>query len=321
MVFNFVQQKEFDLTIAFIYMSMDEIVGSGQKTSMFWKRILQIFVQRNGNPYERDWSSSKTKMKYIKKDVKEFVSILNAIFWQTKSGASHEDLTKDARKQFQEQSGQPFKYDACYELFREKVPGYNYELTVSQNTELFNNHRNFVSHEDGTEVLPNGETRWKYKENARPIGAKKAKMIARQKKDREQGIFREGDEGTSSVKMEEDRIYQQSASILEYLKETRSRKEKMKMEQESQYQTIWEYTQQPSYQVEEQLNLQNLYQQTNQMHQQQMNLDQDNAIMSMDLSRFAPNEKRYYRRKQKEILKRMNIISVEDLEDDDVIHL
>ncbi|XP_026399039.1 uncharacterized protein LOC113294881 [Papaver somniferum] len=175
MVLNFVQQEEIDLTIAFIYVSMDEIVGSGQKTSMFWKRILQIFVQRNGNPYEKDWSALKTKMKYIKKDVKEFVSILNAIFRKTKNGASREDLTKDARKQFQEQSGQPFKYDACYELFREKVPGYNYELIVSQNTELFNNHRNFVSHEDGIEVLSNGETRWKYKENARPIGAKKPK--------------------------------------------------------------------------------------------------------------------------------------------------
>ncbi|XP_026440972.1 uncharacterized protein LOC113339933 [Papaver somniferum] len=205
MVLNFVQQEEIDLTTAFIYVSMDEIVGSGQKTSMFWIRIHLIFVQRNSNPYERDWSALKTKMKYIKKDVKEFVSILNAIYRQTKSGASHEDLTKDGRKQFQEQTGQPFKYDACYELFREKVPGYNYELTVSQNSELFNNHRKFVSHEDGTEVLPNGETRWKYKENARPIGAKKAKMLARH---REQGIFREGDEGTSSVKMEEDRIYQ-----------------------------------------------------------------------------------------------------------------
>ncbi|XP_026445410.1 uncharacterized protein LOC113346005 [Papaver somniferum] len=220
MIYNFVQREEIDLITAFICVSMDEIVGSGQKTAMFWIRIHQIFVECNGNPYERDWAALKTKIKNIKKDVKEFVSILNVIYRQTKRGASHEDLKKDGREQFQEQTGQPFKYDACYELFTEKVPGYNYELTVSLNSELFNNNHNFVSHEDGTEVLPNGETRWKYKHNARPIGTKKAKMLSRQKKDREQGIFREGDEGTSSVKMEEDRIYQKSASILEYLKKT-----------------------------------------------------------------------------------------------------
>ncbi|XP_026420720.1 NAC transcription factor 29-like [Papaver somniferum] len=83
-------------------------------------------------------------MRNIKKDVKEFVSILNALYWQTKSGENHEDL---------DQHNQPFKYDACYELFRAKVPGYNYELTVSQNSELWDNHRNFVAVEDDTSMF------------------------------------------------------------------------------------------------------------------------------------------------------------------------
>ncbi|XP_026428492.1 uncharacterized protein LOC113324386 [Papaver somniferum] len=190
MVNNFVTQEEVDLTIAFIYVSMDEILGSGQKTAMFWIRIHQIFEERNGNEFRRDSEALKTKMKNIKKVSKNSCPFLTLYIGKPKA-------TRDGRLQFQEQRGQPFKYDACYELCREKVPGYNYELTVSQNSELFNNHRNFVSVEDGTKVLPNGETRWKYKKNARPIGTKKAKKLAREKKVRERGIFREGDEGTS----------------------------------------------------------------------------------------------------------------------------
>ena len=206
-------------------------------------------------------------------------------------------------------------------MFREKVPGFNYELTVSQNSELWDNHRNFVGVEDGTEVLANGQTRWRYKEHARPIGSKKAKEQARQKKDRQQGIYREGDEGTSSVKMQGDMIIQQNNSILEYLKETRIAKEKMRMEQQSQYQSLWGNVQAPMYEMEGQINLQTLHQQTNLIHQQQGHLDDDNTIMSLDLSQLQPNEKKYYLRKQKEILKGKGIISVVDSEDEDVVQL
>ncbi|RZC46827.1 hypothetical protein C5167_039780 [Papaver somniferum] len=169
--------------------------------------------------------------------------------------------TKEGREKFQVQTGLPFKFDACHELFREK-------------------------------------TRWNYKYNACPIGIKKAKLRARQKKDREHDIFREGDDGSSSAKMEQDKIYQQSANILDYLKETRSRNELMKAEQESQYQTVWASTQQPSYQMEEQLNLQNLHHQAYQMH-----YDEDDVIMSMDISKLGRNEKKILSTQAKRYLK------------------
>ena len=92
MVCNFTTQEEIDLIIAFIYVSMDEIVGSAQKSQLFWTRIMEIFIERNGNPYGRQWKAIKKKMKNIKKEVKVFLNIINAIYRQEKSGSSHEDL-------------------------------------------------------------------------------------------------------------------------------------------------------------------------------------------------------------------------------------
>lgn len=210
----------------------------------------------------------------------------------------------------------PFKFDACYEVLRKTLPGYDYELTNEQNIgdPSQNGH---VPGElvDGVEILPNGQRYWKYKEMARPIGMKKAKQEENARKDREAGIVRNGSSfsrGASSsrpIKVEEEEesieIDEEQKSILGYYMKMLARKEEKKNNfQQAAFVNLEENNPMDFYQSEE---------------------EEETIIIDMDVANMDPTQQDYYQERKRRILKkrgkRVGVQTIYDSDNDEVINL
>ena len=124
------EDENCNLTISWLAISQDPIVGDNQKDNSFWQRIKDTFL-KNGS-FERTIKGLKSKWSTINRDCQRYNGCLYIIINKNESGTTEEDQKRDAKQLYQERHKTPFVYQSCWEILK-KAPKWNVRSTRSNN--------------------------------------------------------------------------------------------------------------------------------------------------------------------------------------------
>ncbi|KAL6573545.1 hypothetical protein OROHE_002004 [Orobanche hederae] len=136
--------EDIALTRAFLYVSVDAIIGKEQANHTMWDRILVVWkdniladdktrgkiptydLTRGGNSLQCHW-------KVIQAAVNKFHGLYESLERAPQSGASILDMKREAHRMYREttRDGAPFKYEHCWEIMKENPKWCSQQLTKS----------------------------------------------------------------------------------------------------------------------------------------------------------------------------------------------
>ncbi|KAI3961826.1 hypothetical protein MKW98_022031 [Papaver atlanticum] len=110
---NYVLEEDLALVEAYINFGGDDAVG-----------IIPYFNEKTKNPNKRNQHSLENRLLVIKKETRNFVSLIGKVYQKKGSGWSPEDLTHQARIEYTRVYLKAFPHEECYKLFK-YVKGYD----------------------------------------------------------------------------------------------------------------------------------------------------------------------------------------------------
>ncbi|CAH9084452.1 unnamed protein product [Cuscuta epithymum] len=117
---NWSKDEDVALTQAWLYISVDADVGNNQKVANMWNRISQIWREKMGTYDEsRTTNSLQCRWNKIVAAVNKFHALYERLQRQPKSGASQEDMRREAMRMYEDiNEGQSFKHEHCWEIMK-----------------------------------------------------------------------------------------------------------------------------------------------------------------------------------------------------------
>jgi hypothetical protein len=132
---NWTKLEDVFICIAYHNISDDPVVGNGQSSRAFWSRVYKTFKEiKNKRQNElEDWvkgierEENSMKVRFTKQ-IAKFVLVFNPFYKREKdskpSGTNEEDIRNRAMENYEEQHGEPFKFQHCLDVLWE-VPKFN----------------------------------------------------------------------------------------------------------------------------------------------------------------------------------------------------
>ncbi|KAI3884928.1 hypothetical protein MKX03_037864 [Papaver bracteatum] len=131
---NYILEEDLALVTAYIDFGGDGAVGVQQRKGKLWGKIIPYFNEKMKNPYKRNQHSLENRLLSIKKETRNFVSLIGKVFRKKGSGWSPEDLTHQARIEYIKIYRKPFPHEEAYKLFK-YVKGYDYTKYTDEDEE------------------------------------------------------------------------------------------------------------------------------------------------------------------------------------------
>ncbi|KAI3969563.1 hypothetical protein MKX01_020124, partial [Papaver californicum] len=114
---TFTTKEDIVICEAHITITGDGSVATGQQKNRYWDIIVPLFEEKpNVNPNGRNKESLENRICTIKKEIKQFTSILGKLHRRKKSGWALEDC---------------IFLDGCYELYKHES-GYDYNKYIDK---------------------------------------------------------------------------------------------------------------------------------------------------------------------------------------------
>ncbi|CAH9063798.1 unnamed protein product [Cuscuta europaea] len=117
---NWSKDEDIALTKAWLYISVDADVGNNQKIANMWNRIFHVWRENMGTYDEsRTTNGLQARWGKIVAAVNKFHALYERLQRQPKSGASQEDMRREAMRMYEDiNNGQSFKYEHCWEIMK-----------------------------------------------------------------------------------------------------------------------------------------------------------------------------------------------------------
>ncbi|KAI3877707.1 hypothetical protein MKW98_020188 [Papaver atlanticum] len=131
---NYVLEEDLALVEAYINFGGDGAVGVQQKKGKLWGKIIPYFNEKTKNPNKRNQHSLENRLLVVKKETRNFVSLIGEVYRKKGSGWSPEDLTHQARIEYTRIYRKAFPHEECYKLFK-YVKGYDYTKYTDEDEE------------------------------------------------------------------------------------------------------------------------------------------------------------------------------------------
>eukprot|EP00267_Zea_mays_P056611 XP_023156647.1 glutathione S-transferase T3-like [Zea mays] len=277
---NFTAEEDTRVCHAWLAVSCDPIINTGQKRQGFWSRITAAYNSRRGTLLERSTKSLMSRWDTIKTQCSTFAGYMMAVLRQNPSGLSDADKTSLAASRFAAIEKKPFHFLHCWAILKDQPKWMDNHMGQQQQQANANpTHSNTVDL-DAEESVPSSFT------SKRPLGrdaskekAKRTKSVDTSSSDSE-FMTRMGD-----LSLERLSVYKTAVSTEEKKLDSMNRNERQKLLLEK-----------------KKLNLEKI-----RLERQKLKEDKEEEIMilSMDLSKCNPLLRQYYEAKQQEILARV----------------
>ncbi|KAI3893138.1 hypothetical protein MKW98_028640, partial [Papaver atlanticum] len=89
---DYILEEDLALVTAYINFGGDGVVGVQQRKGKLWGKIIPYFNEKTKNPYNRNQHSLENRLLVIKKETRNFVSLIGRVYRKKGSGWSPEDL-------------------------------------------------------------------------------------------------------------------------------------------------------------------------------------------------------------------------------------
>lgn len=154
---NYNATEDLALCRAWVAVSEDPVIGTGQQNNRFWERIQETYNLNPGN--DRSIPSLQSHWGPLQKSLSKFAAAIEQVKGFHASGKSTQNLIGDAHAYYLKVEGHEFKHYQCYDLVSNS-PKWNASIN-DQNEKKKND---------------NPETNHASSSNERPIGTKAAKQ-------------------------------------------------------------------------------------------------------------------------------------------------
>ncbi|KAG9157814.1 hypothetical protein Leryth_000008 [Lithospermum erythrorhizon] len=116
---NFKVDEDMLLIAGWLNTSLDTTIADCAKTSSFWKRIENYYIQNKSPDWpQRSVSSLCHRWSNIHQSVKRFCYFLTKVGELNKNSASNEGNIQEARIAFHSVTKQPFRFEHCWEILK-----------------------------------------------------------------------------------------------------------------------------------------------------------------------------------------------------------
>ena len=207
---NFSQDEDFMLCCAYVNVSVDPIVGVGQKAETFWTRVLEKYLlltekHLSDSGAELPVRNTDLLQQLNKKKIGYSMQLWNKFYRQInkavkRSGWNEDNYVDEASKLYKEETGKSFGLDKCVVVLR-KLPKFDPMLSGTEDSSppavvasaVYNTSDDEDDVEDTAETERNNRSSTGFKKKrkvnnsepeqgskvSRPIGMKKAKKLAK----------------------------------------------------------------------------------------------------------------------------------------------
>ncbi|OEL30501.1 hypothetical protein BAE44_0008480 [Dichanthelium oligosanthes] len=118
---NFGMSEDLTLCLAWLNVSLDPIIGNGQRKAAFWKRIERKYNAEKGDNFSaRTIWSLEGRWQYIKEQVGKFEVYFIKVYHENQSGQVDTDKTTAAVTLYNSIETKPFIFLHCWEVLREQ---------------------------------------------------------------------------------------------------------------------------------------------------------------------------------------------------------
>ncbi|KAL2492627.1 DNA binding [Abeliophyllum distichum] len=116
---NWTRAEDVELTKAWLYISVDSDVGTNQKNTAMWNRILQIWKDNMGIECNNSRTSNSLQCRWakIQAAVNKFHACYECMERHPQIGTNSKDMKRGALQMYEDcNSHKSFKYEHCWEI-------------------------------------------------------------------------------------------------------------------------------------------------------------------------------------------------------------
>lgn len=266
---------------AWLAVSCDPIVNTGQKRQGFWNRITEAYNSRRGSMPERSTKSLMSRWDSIKTQCSTFAGYMMAVLRQNPSGMTDADKTSLAATRFAAVEKKPFHFLHCWSILKDQPKWMDQHMgNQIPPPNPIGTQSNTIDLDGGEDSAPSSFT------SKRPLGRDSAKEKA--KKQRSENTSSTDSEYLTrmgELSLERLSVYKSVASTEEKKLEFMKKQERQKLILER-----------------KKLNLEKMKMERQKVKEE---TEHEVLILSMDLTKCNPLLRQYYEAKQQEILARV----------------